>query len=120
MFADSLRLGRVALYMPKHDKNDAFKGLILGHEVLQKCNNFFQSDLGLISNQQLGWKKVPSPHITGRGASEQQPKRGTICLLLQYGFEFKSLAHLVGRNKSLCTQDGVGNPQTFVPRMEFD
>ena len=32
--------------MPKPDKNDASNGLILGHEVLQKCTNFFQVDFG--------------------------------------------------------------------------
>ena len=30
-FANSLWLGRLALFMPKPDKNDAFKRLILGH-----------------------------------------------------------------------------------------
>ena len=35
--------------MPKHDKNDSFKGLILGHKVLQK--QFFPSQIsGLISS----------------------------------------------------------------------
>ena len=32
--------------MPKPDKNDASNGLILGHEVLQKCNIFFHVDFG--------------------------------------------------------------------------
>ena len=94
-FADSLWLGRLALFMPKPDKNYAFKRLILGHKVLQKCSNFFQSDSSLISNPKLGWKKVRSPHITRRfpgepGASEQQPERGTTYLLLQYGFELRA------------------------------
>ena len=40
-------IGSLALYMPKPDKNDAFKGLILGHKVLQKCSNFFQSNFGV-------------------------------------------------------------------------
>ena len=33
--------------MPNPDKNDASNGLILGHEVLQTCSNFFQVDFGL-------------------------------------------------------------------------
>ena len=86
-FADSL-----ALYMPKPDKNDAFKHL---NGMLQKCSNFFQSDFAVIYDLKLDWKKVWSPHITGQfpeesGASEQQPKRGTTCLLLQYGFELRA------------------------------
>ena len=110
--------------MSKPDKNDAFKCLILGHEVLQKCNNFFQSNSSLISNPKLGWKKVRSPHITRRfpgepGASEQQPKGGTTCLLLQYGFELE-LGTSGSWNKSSCNQNGVGNPQTLVPGLEFD
>ena len=46
-FADSLWHGSLALYMPKPDKNDASNGLILGHEVLQNCSNFFQEDFEL-------------------------------------------------------------------------
>ena len=79
--------------MPKPDKNDASNGLILGHEVLKKCSNFFQVDLGMVWTRKLSWKKVRSPHITRwfpgePGASEQQPKRGY--LLLQYGFELRA------------------------------
>ena len=33
--------------MPKPDKNDASNGLILDHEVLRKCSNFFQEDIEL-------------------------------------------------------------------------
>ena len=33
--------------MPKPDKNGASNDFILGHKVLQKCNNFFQVDFGL-------------------------------------------------------------------------
>ena len=33
--------------MPKPERKDAFKGRILGHKVLQKCSNFFQSDFEL-------------------------------------------------------------------------
>ena len=39
-------LGCLALYMPKLGKNDASIDLILGHEVLQNCSNFFQVDFG--------------------------------------------------------------------------
>ena len=45
-FADSLWQGSLALYMPKPYKNNASNGLILGHEVLQKCSIFFQVDFG--------------------------------------------------------------------------
>ena len=82
---------------------------------------FFSSQ---ISNLKLGWKKVRSPHITRPfpvepGASEQQPKRGTTCLLFQYGFELRA-GHIWWLNKSLCSQDGMGNPQTLVSRLELD
>ena len=68
----------LVLDMPKPDKNDAFIGLILGHEVLQKCSNFFLQTLGLILNPKFGWKKVQSLQITRRvqgepEASDQQP-----------------------------------------------
>ena len=46
-FADSLWHGSLPIIMPKPDKNDASKGLILGHKVLQKCSNFFQVHFGL-------------------------------------------------------------------------
>ena len=46
-FADSLWHGNLALHMPKPDKNDASNGLILGHEVLQKCSKCFQEDFEL-------------------------------------------------------------------------
>ena len=89
--ADSQRLGRLVLYMPKPDKNNAFK--------CQKCSNFFHSDCGMISDLRLGWKKVRSPPITRRfpgepGASEQQPKRGTL-LITSVWFWIKSWADLV-------------------------
>ena len=50
--------------MPKPDKNDAFKGLILGHEVLQKCSNFFQSDFGLDFEPKIGLGEgsIPTYH----------------------------------------------------------
>ena len=77
--------------MPKPDKNDASNGLILGHEVLQKCSNFFQVDFGHGLDLKIEMEEGSFPHITRRfpgepGASEQQLKRGTTCLLLQYGF----------------------------------
>ena len=89
--------------MPKPDKNDASNGLNLGHEVLQKKN--LQEDFELGWTWKLNWKKVWSPDIPRRfrgepRAPEQQPKRGTTCLLLQYGFELRS----GGKNKSLCSQ----------------
>ena len=40
-FADSLWHGSLALSMPKPNKKNASDGFILGHEVLQKCSNFF-------------------------------------------------------------------------------
>ena len=46
-FAESLWHGSLALYMLKPDKNDVSNGLILGHEVLRKCSNFFQEDFKL-------------------------------------------------------------------------
>ena len=83
-FADSLWHESLVLYMPKRDKNDASNSLIIGHEVLQKCSNFFQSDIGLGLDPKWSWKKVWFPHVTRRfpgepGASELQPKRGTTC-----------------------------------------
>ena len=54
MFAKSQRHGRLALYMPKPDKNDALNGLILGQEVLQKCSNFLLSDFGLNFEPEIG------------------------------------------------------------------
>ena len=47
MFADSLWHGNQVLHIPKPDKNDASNGLILGHEELQKCSNFYQAWIGL-------------------------------------------------------------------------
>ena len=46
MFPDLLLYGSLVLYMPKPDKNDASNGLILGHEVLQKCSFLFQVNFG--------------------------------------------------------------------------
>ena len=46
-FAESLWHGSLLLYMPKPDENNASNGLILGHEVLRKCSNFFQEDFEL-------------------------------------------------------------------------
>ena len=93
-FADLLRHWSLVLYMPKPHKNDASDSLIIGHKLLQKCSNFFQSDIGLGLDPKWSWK-VRSPHVTRRfpgetGASEQQPKRGTTCLLLWYGFELRA------------------------------
>ena len=81
--------------MSKPDKNDASNGLILGHEVLRKCSNFFQEDFELGLDPKIELEKVQSPDITRRfpgelGASEQQPKRGIACLLLPYGFELRA------------------------------
>ena len=61
-----LRQGRLALYTPKPDKNDALNGLILGHEVLQMCSNFFQSDFvhGLGSEIGLEEGLIPTYHET--------------------------------------------------------
>ena len=52
--------------MPKPDKNDASNGLILGHEVLQKCSNFFQVDLelGLDLKIELEEGLIPRYHQT--------------------------------------------------------
>ena len=88
-------LGGLRYTCPKPDKNDAFKGLIFGHEVLQKFSNLFQVRFCQFSNPKLSFKMVRFPRITRLfpvepGASEQQPKRGTTCLLLQYGFELRA------------------------------
>ena len=82
--------------MLKPDKNDASNGLILGHEVLQNCSYFFQEDFELGLDPKIELEEGRSPDITGRfpgepGASEQQPKRGTTCLLFQYGFELRAV-----------------------------
>ena len=52
--------------MPKPDKNDASNGLILDHEVLQKCSNFFQEDfeLGLDQKIELEEGLIPTYHQT--------------------------------------------------------
>ena len=42
-----LRLGRLALYMPKPDKNDAFKRPYFRSRSVAKVQQFFQSDFGL-------------------------------------------------------------------------
>ena len=65
--------------MPKPDKNNAFKGLILGHKVLQKSSNFFQSDFRLDFEPEIELEEGSIPtHTRGfpgqPGASEQQPK----------------------------------------------
>ena len=81
--------------MPKPDKNDASNGLILGHEVLRKCSNFFQKEFKLGLDPKIEFEKgsIPRYHQTfpgEPGASEQQPKRETTCLLLPYGFELRA------------------------------
>ena len=50
--------------MPKPDKNHALNGLILGHEVLQKYSNFFQSDFGLDFEPKIGLEEgsIPTHH----------------------------------------------------------
>ena len=52
--------------MPKADKNDTSNGLILGHEVLQKCSNFFQEDfeLGLDPKIEMKLGLIPRYHQT--------------------------------------------------------
>ena len=52
------------LYMPKPDKNNASNGLILGHKVRQKCNNFFQVDFRheLDSKIELEEGSIPTYH----------------------------------------------------------
>ena len=60
-FADSLRLGRLALYMAKPNKNNAFKGLTLGYEVLQKCSNFFQYEFGFDFEPEIGLEEGSIP-----------------------------------------------------------
>ena len=68
------------LYMPKPDKNDASNGLILGHEVLRKCSNFFQEDFELGLDPKIELEVDITRQFPGEpGASEQQPKRGTTC-----------------------------------------
>ena len=54
----------LALNMPKPDKKDASNGLILGHEVLQKCCNVFQVDCGhgLDSKIKLEEGLIPTYH----------------------------------------------------------
>ena len=82
--------------MPKPDKNDASNGLILGHEVLQKCSNFFfhiNFGHGLDPKIELGVGSIPTYHRRfpeEPGPSEQQPKSGTTCLLIQYGSELRT------------------------------
>ena len=63
-FANSLWHGSLVLYMHKADKNHASNGLILGHEVLQKCSNFFQVDFGhgLDSKIELEEVLIPAYH----------------------------------------------------------
>ena len=65
-FADLLWHGSLVLYMPKPDKNDASNGLILGHELLQKCSKFFQEDfeLGLDPKIELEECSIPTYHKT--------------------------------------------------------
>ena len=98
------------LYMPKPDKNDALNDLILGHEVLQKCSNFFQSDLGL--NSKLSWKKVRSPHITRQFLGIPGLQNSSLREVQPvYYFSMvlnEELGTSDGRNNSLCSQDGVG------------
>ena len=71
------------LYMPKPDKNDASNGVILGHEVLRKCSNIFQEDFKLGLDPKIELSSIPRPFPGEPRASEQQPKGGTTCLLLQ-------------------------------------
>ena len=77
--------------MLKPDKNNASNGLTLGHEVLQKCSNFFQVDFGHGSDSKIELVEGLIARFPGEpGAPEQQLKRGTTCLLLQYGFELRA------------------------------
>ena len=57
-------------------------------------------------------------HVPKPSALEQQPRRGTTCLLLTV--LYWGLCTSGGRNKSLCNQDVVGNLRTLVPWLEFD
>ena len=52
--------------MPKPNKNDASNGLILIHEMLWKCSNFFQEDfeLGLDPKIELEEGLIPRYHQT--------------------------------------------------------
>ena len=52
--------------MPKPDKINASNGLILGHEVLRKCSNFFQEDfeLGLDLKIELEEGSIPRYYQT--------------------------------------------------------
>ena len=67
--ADSLRHGSLALNRPKPDKNYASNSLILGHEVLQKGDNFLQVHFGhgLDSKIELEGGLIPTYHRGARG-----------------------------------------------------
>ena len=51
--------------MPKPDKNDASNGLILGHEMVRKCSNFFHEDfqLGLDPKIELELGSISRYHL---------------------------------------------------------
>ena len=71
--------------MLKPDKYNASNGLTLGHEVLQKCSNFFLVDFGHGSDSKIELVEGLIARFPG-----EPIKRGTTCLLLQYGFELRA------------------------------
>ena len=50
--------------MPKPDVNDAFKHIILGHKVLQKCSKFFPIRFNLDFEPKIGLEEgsIPTYH----------------------------------------------------------